>query len=962
MRAEGLKGDQPPPGAFVRLWTSDVDLIAEVPGHGVLVGTTIADRRFEGTLSYGPLVMLDEGITSIRWQYGRSSDYSTKWEVLSTDPVILLRCRSGATGTLVALDPDSGSEVWVKDSGANDVFARDFGDSVLFWLTCQQGQDTVCSLDLRTGTEQWRLGLGKAAGTNSTPQLVADPENLFVISSEVVCLSPTDGQRRWSVSDVGPVHSASYALQTHAELVVPGPNGALTCLDKRGQKRWSIGVGPGVSILSNDKQRLYVHYSINDRPSDRLECFELAKGRRLWSRSVNGRVASQLLLHEGYLVFVVRMGEEGEILAIWDPSAGTARYETPIPSTLDEGEESLADYLAPYPGTVVVARERGVGAFRLSDGKALWYHALRPKRYTVADVLRSSKVIYQNLGLLDSSPAPGQTPSPAFQVSSLDKSVTGPLDAALRHQSWVYQRTERVLHSSSSTRSEIQSALGQRIAATNVAIGAASAQFAMERRQAWMNLAGGITALGLNIAEANRRALITGNIMRCDVRVRAAEYLHQNHAQDPYYVRPFHTEDVGDGILLVDMRKGSWREFMLGPTDQTSSWNLLGVPFPIITTTGDKLLVNGIGLDSAGWQPTYSCLSEIIPAQSIFSYDLKSIPLYPASEYASAHQFGYIDTVGRTIIPPLFESASEFHEGLAGAKANEHWGFINRKGQWVIPAQFDDLMQFSEGRAFVKKGNLWHVVDTHGRSLDSVKYTGVRTFSEGRGAVQVNGKWGFIDISGRMIVAPAYDDAGVFQFGKAHVARNGKHGFIDREGRVVVPLEFDGARDFSEGLAGVKVEDQWGFIDTTGAMVIEPDFREVLDFHDGLAPFKTTEMTWLRLVWRFMDRTGSTAISDNYRFVTPFTNGLALVELDHQWGYVRPDGTMAIPISLHTGEPFLDIGYVHSYCVHDGRIRSAVRGLFGYMDATGNFVIQPRFVEADHFSEGLAAVRFKKER
>ena len=45
---------------------------------------------------------------------------------------------------------------------------------------------------------------------------------------------------------------------------------------------------------------------------------------------------------------------------------------------------------------------------------------------------------------------------------------------------------------------------------------------------------------------------------------------------------------------------------------------------------------------------------------------------------------GYIDKKGNFIIPPNFDHASSFSEGLASVQINEKWGYVNKKGAFVI--------------------------------------------------------------------------------------------------------------------------------------------------------------------------------------------------------------------------------------------------------------------------------------
>src|SRR6266496_4911944 len=63
--------------------------------------------------------------------------------------------------------------------------------------------------------------------------------------------------------------------------------------------------------------------------------------------------------------------------------------------------------------------------------------------------------------------------------------------------------------------------------------------------------------------------------------------------------------------------------------------------------------------------------------------------------------WGYIDHAGKTTIPPTFDRADFFYEGLAAVEVNGKWGFIDVTGQVVIPPRFTTVTNFSDGLAGV---------------------------------------------------------------------------------------------------------------------------------------------------------------------------------------------------------------------------------------------------------------------
>ena len=67
--------------------------------------------------------------------------------------------------------------------------------------------------------------------------------------------------------------------------------------------------------------------------------------------------------------------------------------------------------------------------------------------------------------------------------------------------------------------------------------------------------------------------------------------------------------------------------------------------------------------------------------------------------------WGFIDKTGAMTIPPQFEIAAFFKDGLAPVLIDDKWGFIDRNGTLVIENQFDFVAEFSKGVAIVERSS-----------------------------------------------------------------------------------------------------------------------------------------------------------------------------------------------------------------------------------------------------------------
>lgn len=150
-------------------------------------------------------------------------------------------------------------------------------------------------------------------------------------------------------------------------------------------------------------------------------------------------------------------------------------------------------------------------------------------------------------------------------------------------------------------------------------------------------------------------------------------------------------------------------------------------------------------------------------------------------------KWGYIDHKGEFVIPPSFNGAGDFHEGLAVVKIDWARGYVNKEGEFVIAPCFEKAGDFSEGVA----------------------------------KVTIDGKEHYIDKEGNIIDAPACE---VEEYATLPVDEK------------LFSIYFE-AGPYSEGLARVQktATGKWGYINEEGKYVIRPHFRQAGDFHDGLA-------------------------------------------------------------------------------------------------------------------------------
>jgi len=129
------------------------------------------------------------------------------------------------------------------------------------------------------------------------------------------------------------------------------------------------------------------------------------------------------------------------------------------------------------------------------------------------------------------------------------------------------------------------------------------------------------------------------------------------------------------------------------------------------------------------------------------------------AEVEYANKFGFIDKLGKEIIPVIYDQAyclydhgPSLKEGPIFLKAEGKWGLINRTGTIVAPFIYEEVGdKFREKRSFVRKGDKWGFINTDGVEVIPFVYDNAKGFYYGRAWVEKDGESFYIDLNGNRI-------------------------------------------------------------------------------------------------------------------------------------------------------------------------------------------------------------------
>jgi len=120
--------------------------------------------------------------------------------------------------------------------------------------------------------------------------------------------------------------------------------------------------------------------------------------------------------------------------------------------------------------------------------------------------------------------------------------------------------------------------------------------------------------------------------------------------------------------------------------------------------------------------------------------------------------FGIINTQGEMILNPLFDDIKYWwNKKLISVKTNGKWGYIDRDGNIKIPPVYNDAGSFRNGIAAVKIDEQWGFIDEEGKIVITPQFTETRRIDNDIIYFNNNSNAGFIARDGKIIVSGLFD-------------------------------------------------------------------------------------------------------------------------------------------------------------------------------------------------------------
>ncbi|MDQ3017934.1 MAG: WG repeat-containing protein [Bacteroidota bacterium] len=249
------------------------------------------------------------------------------------------------------------------------------------------------------------------------------------------------------------------------------------------------------------------------------------------------------------------------------------------------------------------------------------------------------------------------------------------------------------------------------------------------------------------------------------------------------------------------------------------------------------------------------------------------------------------------------------------------------------------------------------------RESEELKMTGFQQFPVALYPVQIKEKWGYMNRRGDIIITPQFDIAEDFYDGIAKAGiLTGDHlvyGFIDTKGQWVIQPQYHRCGLFSEGMCAVENDEKFGFINNGGQVVIPLQFKDAGMFTEGLAAVKQNGWT------RFIDKSGTIVFDKKYTCSVRyprFVDGRAPVfGPDEKTGFIDSTGNFVIENKFESASPFKEDKAWAMLEIRDKTAADTLTIKGGFINISGQFLIMPQYDFGWDFCEGYATVWTRSE-
>jgi hypothetical protein len=267
------------------------------------------------------------------------------------------------------------------------------------------------------------------------------------------------------------------------------------------------------------------------------------------------------------------------------------------------------------------------------------------------------------------------------------------------------------------------------------------------------------------------------------------------------------------------------------------------------------------------------------------------------------------------IAPKYFKGTNFTSMGFAIVQIDESfWAILSENGNEIVTVKTSLMWHLTKDLFAYYSQSGVTIINTSGEIVLQ-DLSAVRNASDGIIPVRFKGKgWAYVDENCDLIFGERYfKEASPFSEEYAVITEeNWLSGCIDLKGNVVIEIKYKQlGLQFLEGLCYAKYGESTGYINKQGDFVFKMPISEYTDFENGVALIKNLDGAW-----RVIRKSGE--------YVSP------PLGIEYTWGFKE-------------GLALASVETEHGF-------------RYGFINNRGEFVIEPKFQEAEQFNYGWSRV------
>lgn len=318
---------------------------------------------------------------------------------------------------------------------------------------------------------------------------------------------------------------------------------------------------------------------------------------------------------------------------------------------------------------------------------------------------------------------------------------------------------------------------------------------------------------------------------------------------------------------------------------QQAKEELLAYYIQTKNATGIYYCIKNINASYYAWNALFSLEVKNYSEKNLQAF-LKKYPDYPdkkqlEEEFAywqtplfiikNGGKYGFVDSIGKICIEPIYNEVEDFKEGYALAEKNNLYGYINKAGRVKIDFQYTDANSFSQQTAIAQQNKTSFLIDHAGKKI-SAGYDEIADFVDNMAIVKKNNLYGVINHNGEEIIKPSFSSLSDFAENMAAFMQNNKYGFINKQGFTAIVPVFTWVSGFKNNQCRVKIDNRLGVINKHGDFIIEPKYDVIDELYKGIY------MVVKNNLYGFIDSSGCYLSEIKYSYnpalrITDLTNG-----------------------------------------------------------------------------------------